>query len=154
MEAEGSKGGKREEEKCLPQCQRHLREDILSSKWVLFLPLRNVFLQQSDGRAQSKRLCTGLWGKLSACPQMGPPAHRGGRRCPRVPLKGMARGQGRFLSPPNCLGFCIPWAELWKWRLLTSSNTNFSFQLTCQEERPDTGLWGSCHYLVVFVKIN
>ena len=150
----------KEEEKCLPQCQRYLREDILSSKRVLFLLFRSVSLQQSDSGMQSEHLCMGLWGGLSACPhRRGPTAHRGGRsqpltECPRVPLKGMVKGQGRFLSPPNCLGFCIPWAESWKWRLLTSSNTNSSFQLTCQEERPDTGLWGSCHYLVVFVKIN
>ena len=70
----------KEEEKCLPQCQRYLREDILSSKRVLFLLFRSVSLQQSDSGMQSEHLCMGLWGGLSACPhRRGPTAHRGGR---------------------------------------------------------------------------
>lgn len=64
----GRKRGKGEEEKCLSQCQRYLREDILSSKWILFLPLRNVFLQQSDSEVQSEPPCLGLWNRLSVYP--------------------------------------------------------------------------------------
>lgn len=105
-------------------------------------------------RAQSKRLCTGLWGKLSACPQMRPPAHRGGRRCPRGPAE--RDGEVRSFPKPSKLpGILYSMGRVVEvGETLNFLNTNFSFQLTCQEERPDTGLWGSCHYLVVFVKIN
>ena len=160
MEIEGRKGGKREEEKCLPQCHRYLREDTLSSGWLLFLPPRNVFLQQRGSGCRESTCVRGHGAGFQCVPHRGSPctpcgdADRPLAECPGVPLKGMARGHGRFLGPINCLGFCFPWAESWKWRLLTSSNKDSSFQLTCQKERPDAGLWGICHKLVVFVKIS
>ena len=111
-------------------------------------------------RVQREHLRAGPWSGLSVRPTQGVPLHAVGdadrplAECPGVPLKGMVRGHGRFLGPIKCLGFCFPWAESWKWRLLTSSNNDSSFQLTCQKERPDAGLWGICHNLVVFVKIS
>ena len=92
----GRKRGKGEEEKCLSRCQRYLREDILSSKWILFLPLRNVFLQQSDREVQSEPLCMGLWNRLSVYPhRWGPPTHHARRRSTSDGMpKGSAEGDG------------------------------------------------------------
>lgn len=110
-EMEGRKGGEREEEKCLPQSQRYLTEDILSSEWVLFLPLRNVFLQQGDSGVQSEHLCAGPWSGLSVHPDRGgPPACRGGcgptsGGMPRGPAERDGKRSRSFPKPSKLPGF-------------------------------------------------